>query len=101
MPIISFFGSGGGGGGGGLVLTAVTNIQTLAAAGKVYVKWQDPDDLVVAGSTLAAWGGTLQQNPERLSEHLLLRQWPNGRGNVLLQVLPLHDFQRLHGQRRR
>ena len=59
MPIISFFGSGGGGGGGGLVLTAVTNIQTLAAAGKVYVKWEDPDDLVVAGSTLAAWGGTL------------------------------------------
>lgn len=59
MPIISFFGSGGGGGGGGLVLAAVTNIQTLAAAGKVYVKWKDPDDLVVAGSTLAAWGGTL------------------------------------------
>ncbi len=59
MPIISFFGSGGGSGGGGLVLAAVTNIQTLAAAGKVYVKWQDPDDLVVAGSTLAAWGGTL------------------------------------------
>lgn len=59
MPIISFFGSGGGGGGGGLVLAAVTNIQTLAAAGKVYVKWKDPEDLVVAGSTLAAWGGTL------------------------------------------
>ena len=59
MPIISFFGSGGGGAGGGLVLAAVTNIQTLTAAGKVYVKWKDPDDLVVAGSTLAAWGGTL------------------------------------------
>ena len=59
MPIISFFGSDGGGSGGGLVLAAVTNIQTLAAAGKVYVKWKDPDDLVVAGSTLAAWGGTL------------------------------------------
>ena len=59
MPIISFFGSEGGGSGGGLVLAAVTNIQTLAAAGKVYVKWEDPDDLVVAGSTLAAWGGTL------------------------------------------
>ena len=59
MPIISNFPSGVGGGGGGLVLAAVTNITTLTAAGKVYVKWTDPEDLVVAGSTLAAWGGTL------------------------------------------
>lgn len=59
MPILGNFPSGGGGGTGGLTLAAVTDIQTLAAAGKVYVKWTDPDDLVVAGSTLAAWGGTL------------------------------------------
>lgn len=59
MPILGNFPSGGGGGTGGPTLAAVTNIQTLAAAGKVYVKWTDPDDLVVAGYTLAAWGGTL------------------------------------------
>lgn len=59
MPVIGNFPTGGGGGTGGLTLAAVTDIQTLAAAGKVYVKWKDPDDLVVAGSTLAAWGGTL------------------------------------------
>lgn len=58
MPIISNFPTGGGSG-GGLALAAVTGIATLAAAGKVYVKWTDPDDMVVAGSTLAAWGGTL------------------------------------------
>ena len=58
MPIISNFPTGGGSG-GGLALAAVTGITTLAAAGKVYVKWTDPDDMVVAGSTLAAWGGTL------------------------------------------
>ena len=62
MPILGNFPSGGGGGTGGLTLAAVTDIQTLAAAGKVYVKWTDPDDLVVAGSTLAAWGGTLLPN---------------------------------------
>lgn len=59
MPIISNFPGGGGSGSGGLALAAVSNIKTLVAHGKVYVKWTDPDDLVVAGSTLAAWGGTL------------------------------------------
>lgn len=59
MPIISNFPTGGGSGGGGLALAAVTNIGTLVSSGKVYVKWTDPDDMVVAGSTLAAWGGTL------------------------------------------
>ena len=58
MPILSNF-PGGSGGGGGLALAAVSNIQTLTSSGKVYVKWTDPDDLVVAESTLAAWGGTL------------------------------------------
>ena len=60
MPIIGNFPSGSGGsGGGGLALAAVSGIQTLTAAGKVYIKWTDPDDLVVAGSPLASWGGTL------------------------------------------
>lgn len=59
MPIISNFPTGGGTGGGGLALAAVTDITTLVSHEKVYVKWTDPDDMVVAGSTLAAWGGTL------------------------------------------
>ena len=59
MPILSTFPGGAGTGGGGLTLAAVTGIQTLTASGKVYVKWTDPEDMVVAGSTLAAWGGTL------------------------------------------
>lgn len=59
MPILSNFPGGSGSGGGGLALAAVSDIQTLVSSGKVYVKWTDPDDLVVADSTLAAWGGTL------------------------------------------
>lgn len=59
MPILSNFPAGGSGGGGGLALAAVSGITTLVASGKVYVKWTDPSDLVVAESTLAAWGGTL------------------------------------------
>lgn len=57
--IQSNFPTGSGGGGGGLALAAVTNISTMTAHGKVYVKWTDPDDIVVAGSTLATWAGTL------------------------------------------
>ena len=59
MPILSNFPGGSGSGGGGLALAAVSGITTLTAHEKVYVKWTDPEDLVVAGSTLAAWGGTL------------------------------------------
>lgn len=59
MPILSNFPGGSGSGGGGLTLAAVSGITTLTAHEKVYVKWTDPEDLVVAGSTLAAWGGTL------------------------------------------
>ena len=58
MPILSNF-PGGSGGGGGLALAAVSNITTLTSSGKVYIKWTDPDDLVVAESTFASWGGTL------------------------------------------
>ena len=49
MPIIGNFPSGGGAGGGGLALASVTGIATKTAAGRVYVKWTDPEDLVVAG----------------------------------------------------
>lgn len=58
MPILSNF-PGGSGSGGGIALAAVSNIATLAASGKIYIKWTDPDDMVVADSTLAEWGGTL------------------------------------------
>lgn len=59
MPILGNFPGGGGYGGGGPALASVTNIKTLTAHEKVYIQWTDPDDLVIAGSTLASWGGTL------------------------------------------
>ena len=59
MPIISNFPTGSGGSGGGLALAGVTDIQTLVSHEKVYIKWTDPNDMIVAESTLAAWGGTL------------------------------------------
>ena len=59
MPILSNFPGGAGSGSGGVTLGAVSNINALVASGKVYVKWTDPSDIVVSGSTLAAWGGTL------------------------------------------
>lgn len=59
MPIISNFPGGSGTGGGGPALASATNIKTLTAHEKVYIQWTDPEDLVVADSTLASWGGTL------------------------------------------
>jgi len=61
MPIVSIFptGSGGSGGGGGIPLAPVTDLATLAASGKAYLKWTDPVDTVVGDATLAAWAGTL------------------------------------------
>lgn len=59
MPIISNFPGGSGSGGGGLALAPVSNITTLISAGKVYVKWTDPEDMVVSEATLATWSGTL------------------------------------------
>lgn len=58
MPILSNF-PGGSGNGGGLALAAVSNIKYLEAGGKVYISWTDPEDMVVAESVLASWGGTL------------------------------------------
>ena len=48
MPILSNFPGGAGSGSGGLTLAAVSGITTQVSSGKVYVKWTDPDDLVVA-----------------------------------------------------
>ena len=59
MPIISNFPGGSGGGGGGLALAAISDIKVLTASGKVYVKWTDPEDMVVGDATLATWAGTL------------------------------------------
>lgn len=59
MPIISNFPTGGSGGSGGLALGAVSNIDTVISHGKAYFKWTDPNDLVVAESTLAAFAGTI------------------------------------------
>ncbi len=59
MPILSNFPTGSGGGSGGLTLASVSNIKTLVASGKVYVSWTDPEDIVLAESTLAGWSGTL------------------------------------------
>ena len=59
MPIISNFPGGSGSGGGGLALAAASNIKVLTASGKVYVKWTDPEDMVVGDVTLATWAGTV------------------------------------------
>lgn len=59
MPILSNFPGGAGSGSGGLTLAAVTGITTQVASGKVYVKWTDPEDIIVSGAALATWGGTL------------------------------------------
>lgn len=59
MPIISNFPTGGSGGGGGLALGAVSDISTVVSHGKSYFKWTDPDNIVVAESTLASFAGTI------------------------------------------
>lgn len=59
MPILSNFPTGSGGSSGGLTLASVSNIKTLVSSGKVYVSWSDPEDIVLAESTLAGWSGTL------------------------------------------
>ena len=59
MPILSAFPDGGGNGGGGVALDAITNISTLVSAGKVFVKWTDPEDVIYDGNVLAEWSGTI------------------------------------------
>jgi len=59
MPVISYFPNGGGGN-VGLTLSPVTDIKTLTAHEKVYIKWSDPQDVVsTTGDLLATWEGTL------------------------------------------
>ena len=49
----------GGRGAIGVPLGAVSNIKTLVSSGKVYVSWDDPSDIILEGSELATWSGTL------------------------------------------
>ena len=56
MPIIANFLSGGS---GGVELSPVENIQTLTASEKVYIKWTDPNDIIVNDVSISEWGGTL------------------------------------------
>lgn len=58
MPIIFNFPTGGGSG-SGVALATVSDISTLTASGKVYVKWTDPEDIIVSEAPLATWAGTL------------------------------------------
>ena len=57
MPIVANFITGGGN--SNVNLSAVTNIQTLITFEKVYIKWTDPEDFVVSGTTISEWGGAL------------------------------------------
>ena len=43
----------------GLKLGVCTGITTKAAHGKAYIKWTDPEDMIVSGSPLATWAGTV------------------------------------------
>ena len=49
----------GGGAGSGITLPPATNIITQEASGKVYIRWTDPNDVVIQAGTLAMWAGTL------------------------------------------
>lgn len=48
-----------GGGGGGIPLAEPTNTSLANADESVVIKWTDPDDIVVSGSTIAKWDGTV------------------------------------------
>ena len=56
MPIIANFLSGSN---GGITLPPVTNIQTMTASEKVYIKWTDPDNIIVNDVSISEWEGTL------------------------------------------
>ena len=58
MPIIPNFLSGGGVSGGVKLLPA-TGIIAQPASERVYIKWTDPNDIVISGTTFAEWGGTI------------------------------------------
>lgn len=58
MPIISYFPLGGGSGGVSIPLENVTSIETIAGSGEAFIRWTDPDDVVIDGQTVATWRGT-------------------------------------------
>ena len=57
MPIISKFPSGSGLGSGIAVGDAFV-VKKIAASGRVYIKWRDPNNIVSNGAMLATWAGT-------------------------------------------
>ena len=59
MPVVSYFSSGGSTEGHGVELAPVSNISTLTSSGKVYIKWTDPEDIVLADIQFATWEGTI------------------------------------------
>jgi hypothetical protein len=48
-----------GGGGGGVGIGDVIGASATASSRSVSLTWTDPEDVVLSGVTLAAWGGTL------------------------------------------
>ena len=87
MPILSNFPGGAGSGSGGLTLAAVSGITTQVSSGKVYVKWTDPDDLVVAGSTIAAWGGLFVRRAPRLQAVVTALSFSIVKHEMLIRIL--------------
>lgn len=43
----------------GVTTGSVTNIQTTVASDKIYLKWEDPTDMILSGNTISKWNGTL------------------------------------------
>lgn len=77
----------GGGASSGITLPPATNIITQAASGRVYIRWNDPNDVTIQSGTLATWAGTL-----------LVRQqggWPETRysGTVVLDSKTRNQYQ--------
>lgn len=66
-----------GGGGTGLVPGNVSNLSIVERNEKLIIKWKDPDDLILEGVTLCAWGGTklvmkVGSYPEKVTDGTLL-----------------------------
>lgn len=66
-----------GGGGTGLVPENVSDLSIAERNEKLIIKWKDPDDLILEGVTLCAWGGTklvmkVGSYPEKVTDGTLL-----------------------------
>lgn len=57
MPIIASFVAGGGV--SNTPLNPVKDVQIIEASDAVYIKWQDPEDLITPDETIVEWKGTL------------------------------------------